>query len=239
VAASDKAAPAAAATPEAAPAEAQKPADAVEPAEQLAALPVPAEAQPAQKPSAADGTPLIPRLVLFGNPDKASARLSHDGSKLSYLAPKDGVLNVFVGPVDKPDEAKPVTNDTQRGIRSYSWAYDNQHILYIQDSKGDEDWHVYSVDLESGETKDLTPIKGVAAQIEGVSEKFPSEIIVGINDRDPQFHDLYKINIATGDKELLEKNTEFAGYVVDDDFKVRFASKMMPDGSMQYLEPNG
>ncbi len=209
------------------------------PAEAQAALPAPEAAKPAAKPSAADGTPLIPRQVLFGNPDKASARLSHDGTKLSYLAPKDGVLNVFVGPVDKPDEAKPVTNDTQRGIRSYSWAYDNKHILYVQDSKGDEDWHVYSVDLESGETKDLTPMKGVAAQIEGVSEKFPSEIIVGINDRDPQFHDLYKINIATGDKELLEKNTEFAGYVVDDDFKVRFASKMMPDGSLQYLEPNG
>jgi len=218
-------------------AETEKPA--VVPAEAQAALPAPESAKPAAKPSATDGTPLIPRLVLFGNPDKASARLSHDGTKLSYLAPKDGVLNVFVGPVDKPDEAKPVTNDTQRGIRSYSWAYDNKHILYVQDSKGDEDWHVYSVDLESGETNDLTPMKGVAAQIEGVSEKFPSEIIVGINDRDPQFHDLYKINIGSGEKELLQKNTEFAGYVVDDDFKVRFASKMMPDGSLQYLEPNG
>ncbi len=202
----------------------------------------PAAPQPkaaAAEPAAVAGTPLIPRQVLFGNPDKASARLSHDGSKLSYLAPRDGVLNVFVGPVDDPDAAQPVTNDKQRGIRIYFWAYDNQHVLYLQDSKGDENWHVYSVDLASGETKDLTPLEKVNAQIEGVSDRFPGEIIVGLNDRDPQFHDLYRVNLATGDRELLEKNTEFAGYVVDDDFKVRFASKMMPDGSLQYFEPDG
>jgi dipeptidyl aminopeptidase/acylaminoacyl peptidase len=177
--------------------------------------------------------------VLFGNPDKSSARVSHDGTKISYLAPRDGVMNVFVGPIDDPAAAKPVTNDKQRGIRSYFWAYDNKHVLYVQDSKGDEDWHIYSVDLDSGETKDLTPYDKVAAQIDGISEKFPGEIIVGLNDRDPQFHDLYRVNIGTGERELVQKNTEYAGFVVDDDFKVRFASKMMPDGSLQYFEPDG
>jgi dipeptidyl aminopeptidase/acylaminoacyl peptidase len=198
-----------------------------------------AKAEPRPEPAATAGAKLIARQVLFGNPDKAAARLSHDGSKLSYLAPRAGVLNVFVGPVDDPEAAKPVTDDRQRGIRIYFWAYDNRHVLYMQDSKGDEDWHVYSVDLESGETKDLTPLAKVAAQIEGVSEKSPGEIIVGLNDRDPQFHDLYRINIATGERELVQKNTEFAGFVVDDDYKVRFASKMLPDGSMQYYEPDG
>ncbi len=191
------------------------------------------------EPAATQGTKLISRQVLFGNPDKASARVSHDGSKLSYLAPKDGVLNVFVGPIDDPPAAKPVTDDKQRGIRIYFWAYDNKHILYLQDSKGDEDWHVYSVNLDSGETKDLTPLDKVAAQIEGVSEKFPGEIMIGLNDRDPQFHDVYRVNIETGERELVQKNTEFAGFVVDDDFKVRFASKMMPDGSIQYYQPDG
>ena len=129
---------------------------------------------------------LIDRKKLFGNPDKTSARISPDGSKLSYLAPRDGVLNVWVGPLDDPDAAKPVTDDKNRGIRAYFWAYDNKHILYIQDNDGDEDWHVYSVDLDNGETKDLTPLEKIAAQIEGVSEKFPDEILVGLNDRDPQ-----------------------------------------------------
>ncbi len=193
----------------------------------------------ASRPSAADGTPLIPRLVLFGNSDKTMARLSPDGTRLSYLAPKAEVMNVYVGPVDNPEAAKSVTDDMQRGVRSYFWGYDNQHILYIQDTNGDENWHVYSVDLESGETKDLTPFEGVAAQIDAVSEKFPEEIVVGINDRDPEYHDLYKINITSGEKELLEKNAEFMGYAVDDDYQVRFASKMMPDGSTQYFEPDG
>ncbi|MEX0676308.1 MAG: S9 family peptidase [Pirellulales bacterium] len=207
------------------------------------AEPAPSEAKPAEQPQAgtapAAGTGLIARQVLFGNPDKAAARLSHDGSKLSYLAPRAGVLNVFVGPVDDPSAAKPVTDDKQRGIRVYFWAYDNRHVLYLQDTKGDEDWHVYSVDLESLETKDLTPLNKVAAQIEGVSERFPTEIIVGLNDRDPQYHDLYRVNVATGERKLLQKNTEFAGFVIDDDYQVRFASKMLPDGSIQYFEPDG
>jgi dipeptidyl aminopeptidase/acylaminoacyl peptidase len=201
-----------------------------------------AEAKPAEpqgETAATAGTKLISRQTLFGNPDKASARLSPDGTKISYLAPRDGVLNVFVGPRDNPEAAKPVTDDKARGIRIYFWAHDNKHILYLQDSKGDEDWHVYSVNLETGETKDLTPLDKVAAQIDAVSEKFPNEIIVGINDRDPQFHDLYRINIDTGERQLIQKNTEYAGFVVDDDFKVRFASKMLPDGSMQYYQAEG
>ena len=206
-----------------------------EPKAEVAAKEEPKEEEPAED----DGTKLISRQVLFGNPDKASARLSPDGTKLSYLAPKDGVLNVFVGPVDDVSAAKPVTDDKKRGIRIYFWAYDNNHILYLQDTGGDEDWHVYSVDLESGETKDLTPLDKVAAQIEAVSEKFPEEIIVGINDRDPQFHDVYRVNIGSGERELVQKNTEFASFVIDDDYNVRFASKMMPDGSIQYFEPDG
>jgi len=203
------------------------------------------DASKAEEPAAAadpvgtKGVALIPRQVLFGNPDKASARLSHDGKHISYLAPRDGVLNVFVAPVDDLAAAKPITDDKYRGIRAYFWAYDNQHVLYIQDTGGDEDWHVYSVNLADGTTKDLTPIPKVAAQIVGVSEKFPDEILVGLNDRDPQFHDIHKVNVNTGERTLVEKNTDFAGYVADDDFKIRLAQKMTPDGGMLYLEPDG
>ena len=118
-------------------------------------------------------TGLLPRSVLFGNPDRSGTRISPDGKHLSYLAPVNGVMNVWVGPIDKPEEAKAVTSDKKRGIRSYFWAYTNQHILYAQDADGDEDWHIYRVDLKSGETKDLTPLKKITAQIEGVSHKFP------------------------------------------------------------------
>src|SRR5262249_19036986 len=150
-------------------------------------------------------TGLIPRKLLFGNPDKASPKLSPDGKQLSFLAPVNGVLNVWVGPADKPDAAKPVTKDTKRGIRQYFLAHTNQHLLYLQDSDGNEDFHVYRVDLANNETKDLTPLKDVRAEIDNVSHKFPTELLVGLNDRDPRFHDLYRVNLLTGDRTLVQK----------------------------------
>ncbi|MBI3837813.1 MAG: S9 family peptidase [Planctomycetia bacterium] len=189
--------------------------------------------------AATAGVELIGRKILFGNPDKASARLSPDGSKLSYLAPRDGVLNVFVGPVDDPNAAQPVTKDDYRGIQTYFWAYDSRHILYAQDTGGDEDFHVYSVDLTTNQAKDLTPLAKVSAQIEEVSEKFPEEILVGLNDRDPQFHDVYRINIATGERTLIQKNTEFASITSDDEYRVRFAMKMTLDGGSQLYQADG
>ncbi|HEY8505315.1 MAG TPA: S9 family peptidase, partial [Gemmataceae bacterium] len=182
---------------------------------------------------------LIPRNVLFGNPDKAAPELSPDGKYLAYLAPVEGVLNVWVGPADDPAKAKPVTADKKRGIRNYFWAYTGEHILYIQDADGDENWHVYSVHVPTGETKDLTPLKGVRADVEAVSHKFPTELLVGLNDRDPRHHDIYRVNLATGERELVQKNPEFAGFVTDDDFRVRFASKITPDGGNAILKPDG
>jgi len=183
--------------------------------------------------------PLIPRSVLFGNPDKATVRLSNDGTRIAYLAESDGVLNVFVGPVTDPAAAKPVTHDKNRGIRNYFWAFDNQHIIFLQDFNGDEDWHVYSVDLAQDETKDVTPFKRISAQIENVSDRFPQEILVGLNNRDMRYHDVHRINIATGERKLVEKNSDFASFLSDEDYKVRLATKMTTDGGTQYYQTNG
>jgi dipeptidyl aminopeptidase/acylaminoacyl peptidase len=184
-------------------------------------------------------TGLIPRELLFGNPDKAAARISPDGKQLSFLAPVDGVLNVWVGPVDNPDAAKPVTEDKKRGIRVYFWAYTNQHILYVQDAEGDEDFNIYKVDLATLKTTNLTPLKKVRAQIEEVSHRSPKEILIGLNDRNPQYHDVYRLNIESGDKELVQKNDEFAGFITDEDYRIRFASKLTPDGGNQIYKPSG
>ena len=105
------------------------------------------------------GVPVIPRSALFGNPEKTQGRVSPDGKYVSFIAPKDGVLNVWVGPRSDPSAAKPVTNDTKRGIRQHFWAYDNKHVLYLQDEGGDENWHIYATDVAAGTTKDLTPYK--------------------------------------------------------------------------------
>jgi dipeptidyl aminopeptidase/acylaminoacyl peptidase len=179
---------------------------------------------------------LIPREVLFGNPDKITARLSPDGGQISYLAPVNGVLNVWVGPADNPDAAEPVTNDTDRGIRIYFWAYTNEHILYLQDQAGDENWRVYCVNLATGETTDLTPLDGVQARIQAVSQKFPDEIMIALNDRNPQLHDIYRINITTGEKSSVMENDGFLGFVTDDNYNIRFAMRMTPDGGNEILK---
>jgi dipeptidyl aminopeptidase/acylaminoacyl peptidase len=179
-------------------------------------------------------TPLIPRATLFGNPDRAAARLSPDGKHISWLADLNGVLNVFVAPVNDLAAARPVTNDAKRGIRSYFWAYNNEQILYIQDKGGDENWRVYAVDVRNpGEARDLTPFDGVAAQIEEVSEKFPDEIVVGLNNRDPQLHDLHRVNIRTGQMTKLMENEGFVGFTLDDTYAVRGAARFnMQTGGM-------
>lgn len=188
--------------------------------------------------AAAEGKPnLIPREVLFGNPDKASPEVSPDGRQLAYLAPVDGVLNVWVGPANAPDQAKAVTADKKRGIRQYFWAYTNEHILYLQDKGGDEDFHLYLVNLKTGETKDLTPFEKIRAIVQQVSHKTPETILVGVNDRDARFHDVYKIDLKTGQRTLVQKNDGYSGFVTDDDNKVRFANKFDVDGSTVYYEP--
>ena len=180
---------------------------------------------------------LIPRKVLFGNPDKASPTLSPDGARIAYLAPVDGVLNVWVGPAEDADSAKPITRDTGRGIRFYVWAYTNKHLVYIQDKDGDENWRMYAVDLTTGDTLDLTPLEGVQARVQRISNRFPEEILVGLNDRDPRHHDLYRLNLSSGEKRLVQKNEGFAGFVIDDDYNVRFAMRLTPDGGSELLRP--
>lgn len=184
-----------------------------------------------------DQETLIPREVLFGNPDRAQARLSPDGKWLSYLKPVDGVLNVWVGPSDDPSAAKPVTDDTVRGIRSHSWTYNSRYLVYTQDKGGDENFHVYATDVETGETKDLTPIDGVRGRVSGASERFPDELLIGFNDRDKRFHDIYRVNVVTGEKSLVQENPGVAGFVTDDDFRVRLAVNFTEGAGQIWLRP--
>src|SRR5260370_37581458 len=111
--------------------------------------------------------PLIPRRVLFGNPEKASPRLSPDGRMLAYLAPDEGVLNVWVRTLGQNDD-RVVTSDRLRGIRSYFWQPDSKHILYVQDIGGKEDFHLYRTDGATREAKKLTPFERGRARMRAV-----------------------------------------------------------------------
>ena len=190
-------------------------------------------------PSAADriaGTELIARDALFGNPERANVQISPDGKYLSWVAAVDGVLNVWVAPADNPSQARAVTQDKARGIRSYFWSYQPDTLLYLRDSGGDEDFHLYAVDLKTGQAKDLTPFPKTTAQVAGVSPKHPGTILVGMNDRDAQWHDIYKVDLASGNRTLLEKNdAQIAGYIADADYTLKYAQRSRPDGGADVL----
>lgn len=185
-------------------------------------------------------TALIPRSALFGNPVRTQARLSPDGRHLSFLAPRDGFLNVWLAPFGKLAEAKPITADRKRGIREHFWAEDNRHILYLQDEAGDENWRVHSVDIETGKEIDLTPMAGVQAQVVGLSYRRPNVVLVGLNDRVPEWHDLHEIDVRTGERKLVEKNDQqFAAYLADLDLRPRLAVKTLPSGGGEIFRRSG
>jgi dipeptidyl aminopeptidase/acylaminoacyl peptidase len=175
-------------------------------------------------------TPLTPRRTFFGNPDKTMVRLSPDGMHLTYLAPLNGVLNIWLTPKANLDAAKPITHDKGRGIQFYTWAYTNKNVIYIQDKDGDENYHLYNVEIETLQTKDLTPFENVRAQFENISQNFPEHMVIGLNNRDAQWHDIYQLNISTGELVLLEQHDRYSGFLVDDTHQLRFALEPTPDG---------
>jgi dipeptidyl aminopeptidase/acylaminoacyl peptidase len=179
---------------------------------------------------------LIPRRKLFGDPSRTQANISPDGRWLSWLAPRAGVLNVWVAPVDDLAAARSLTTDARRGILFHLWAYDGAHLLYIQDRNGDENWHVYAIDVASEAARNLTPIEGVHATIAGASIDRPHTLVIGLNDRDARWHDLYEINIATGDRRLILRNEdELSDFVLDRGLSVRLAWRSLAGGDRLVL----
>lgn len=178
---------------------------------------------------------LIPKKVLFGNPVKTSPRISPDGKHMAYLAPVNDVLNVWVSEIGK-ENYQPVTQDMERGIRFYLWAADNRHILYIQDVGGNENFRLYATNIETKETRDLTPFDNVQVRLIDRDKHFPDELLIGLNKDNPQVHDVYRLHLPTGELTLVAKNPgNVAGWVTDAEFKVRGALTALPDGSHELL----
>lgn len=183
---------------------------------------------------------IIPRKDIFGNPERSIARISPDGRHVSWLAPKDGVMNVWVAPTDNPGNARVVTSDSYRGIRIYYWAPNSEYIYYTQDDGGDENFHVYSSDIETGEVRDLTPVaEGARATIEQVSPAMPDHIVVGINERDPQIFDLYIVDVTSGERELLRENPGYAAWLIDNSLEPRYGLQPTPDGGANIVDFDG
>jgi dipeptidyl aminopeptidase/acylaminoacyl peptidase len=178
---------------------------------------------------------LIPRQVLFGNPERISPRISPDGATLAWIAPHEGVLNVWTAPVGTEGvnwgAARVVTEDSDRGIRVFAWAHDGRHLLYLQDTGGDENWRLYDVDLHIMHRRDLTPYPGVQAQIIAIEKKRPGEVLVGLNRDNPQLHDVYRLDLGTGELVKEVENPGFIGWVADAELNIAAGVAAQADGS--------
>ena len=182
----------------------------------------------------APDVPLIERTKLFGNPVKANGRISPDGKWLSFTAPRDGVLNVWVAPVGDIGAAKPLTNERERPIRQYFWSPDSSRILFIQDKGGDENFLLYGVDVATAKQTTLTPFTKTRAQVVAISNKHKDRILVGLNNRDAKWHDVHVLNLKTGKLTLVQRNDGYAGFLADNDLKLRMALKSRDDGGTDY-----
>jgi dipeptidyl aminopeptidase/acylaminoacyl peptidase len=177
---------------------------------------------------------LIPRTVLFGNPERVAPKISPDGTRLAWIAPRDGVLNVWVATIGA-DDARVVTDDRDRGVRAYFWAPDDERILYLQDQAGDENWRLYDTHLAGGETRDLTPFDGVQAQVQAIDLDVRDRILVGLNKDDQRLHDMYQLDLAEGGLTKVVPNPGVVAFVNDSDLNVRAGVMPRPDGGMTVL----
>ena len=185
----------------------------------------------AQTPS----VPLIERAKLFGNPSKTGGRLSPDGKWLAWIAPRDGVLNIWVAPVADPSAAKPLTAEKTRPIRSYYWSPDSKMILFVNDKGGDENFLLYGVDVATATQKSLTPFEKTRAEIINISHVVKDRILIGLNNRDARWHDVYSLDLATGKLSLvLQNDGGYGSYLADEQLAPRLATKETADGGQSF-----
>jgi len=169
--------------------------------------------------------PLIPRKVIDSPSEHDYLTISPDGKTIAYTAPSDkSVANLWVEDL-ATHQKRMVTKATQRGIGGYRWAYDNAHLLYQSDENGNEDFHLYSVDLKSGAIRDLTPFQGIRAEHTLLASSHPDEVLVGMNLRDPKLFDIYRVNLQTGATVMDAQNPgDVIGWTADQNLVVRAAT---------------
>lgn len=188
--------------------------------------------------------PVLDRQLFFGNPEISGGQLSPDGKWISFLKELDGIMNIWVKKFDEPfEKAKPITNST-RPMYGYFWTFDSKYILYIKDKDGDENTNIFAVNPAASPapnekvpaSKNLTPQKDVAAQIYNVSRNNPDVLMIGLNDRDKAWHDLYELHISTGEtKKLFENTDRITGWSFDWNEKARLAFKTDEKGNSEIL----
>jgi dipeptidyl aminopeptidase/acylaminoacyl peptidase len=190
-----------------------------------------------RRAAAASQADLVARRIFFDDPDYDSVKVSPDGQHLAYLAPLDGVRNLWVAPLAEPKAARPVTRAADRDLNSYfRWAYTNRHLVFFQERDGDENWRASSVDIGNGAVVAMTPEHGVKSFLQELDRKFPDQVLLRHNQRDKRFFDLFRTNVVTGASEMVFENNDYVLLITDSDFQLRLGSRFAADGSAEYFE---
>jgi dipeptidyl aminopeptidase/acylaminoacyl peptidase len=189
----------------------------------------------------AQAQPALPaRRTFFTDPDYAKVTVSPDGAQLAYLAPLNGVRNLWLAPAADPRQGRPLTRVADRDISTYfRWAYTNRHLVFFQDRAGDENWRASSVDIATGTILPLTPPQGVLAYHQEASYRFPDVMLFRHNARDKRFLDLYRINLLSGRSELLYENHDYVWLMTDSQFRMRLAGRYTANGDCEVFERRG
>lgn len=180
--------------------------------------------------------PLITREALFGNPVRSGGTLSPDGKWLGWMAPHEGVMNVFIAPFDKPAEARRMTSAKDRPIPFFSFTRDSASVIYIQDKAGDENFLLYQVNISTGEERTLTPFENTRARVVGGSHQIRDKLLVGLNNRDARYHDVYLLNLTSGALDLVFQNDSYVAFLADDTLTLRLAMRQNDAGGSDFFE---
>lgn len=181
--------------------------------------------------------PLIARRALFSEADKFAVRLSPDGTKISYLAPVNGVLNIWASPIAQPAKAAPLTSLTDAPVLNYQWAYTSRRIIYLK--RAGRGVHLFALDSSSGQTRDLTPTAQATVRIEKLSPDMPDEVLISLNDRDPERFDLHRVNLSTGEMKLILNNDGYDSFLCDDQLRPRVARRNTTNGGYELFKLKG
>jgi dipeptidyl aminopeptidase/acylaminoacyl peptidase len=183
----------------------------------------------------------LPRKSFFGNPYRSQAAISPSGEWLGWQQPVDGTRNIFIAPRANPHAARQLTFEPRRAAGGFFFAEDDQHIIYSHDSDGDENTHLFAIDIASGKIRDLTPFPGAKCFVVASSPIETGALLVGINNRDPRFHDIWRIEIASGARVLVEENSGCGGYLADRHLILRLAIRTEENGdrSLRRRDTNG
>ena len=186
-----------------------------------------------------DERTLIPRDVLLAKPDRFCVKLSHNGKYLSFFARSESGVRLEVISVSDGKSVNSFPVISARNMYSYTWAHDNEHILLPEDNQGDENDHILCLNIATGKKTNLTPFEKTAkSYVLKTSAKFPKEILIGSNKRNAQWFDTYKVNIATGQCELVFQNNAYTSVMYNENFELKVMFKTMENGDTTLFSEN-